>query len=89
MNDPDRSLSDIKQAALHQVDTLTPELIALSQRLFDHPETAYKEVNACRWLSEFLGSKGFTVKTGIGGVINIEPRPFVETHHQVKIFTRQ
>ncbi len=68
MNDPDRSLADIKQAAIGQVDILAPELIALSRRLFDHPETAYEEVNACRWLAEFLASKGFTVKTGVGGV---------------------
>jgi amidohydrolase len=68
MNEPDRSISDIKKNIIHQVDAMAPELIDLAKRLYDHPETAYQEHNACQWLSEFVSTHGFAVETAIGGV---------------------
>ena len=68
MNDPDRSISDIKDTIVRHVDAMAPELIDLARMLYDHPETAYEEHNACQWLSEFLKKKGFAVKTAVGGV---------------------
>jgi amidohydrolase len=68
VNNPDRSISDIKNAIIRQVDAMAPELIDLARLLYDHPETAYEERDACRWLSQFLKKKGFAVKTAVGGV---------------------
>jgi amidohydrolase len=68
MNAPDTNLSQIKTDITDQVDAMAPELIALSQRLYDHPETAYQEHKACRWLSAFIEKQGFAVKTAVGGV---------------------
>jgi len=68
MNDPDRDISDIKKNIIHQVDAMAPDLIDLAKILYDHPETAYQENNACQWLSEFLSKNGFLAETAIGGV---------------------
>ena len=68
MNDPHRSISDIKKNIINHVDAMAPELIDLAKTLYDHPETAYQEHNACQWLSEFVSKHGFTVETAIGGV---------------------
>jgi amidohydrolase len=68
MNDPNRTIFDIKKTIISQVDAMAPALINLAKSLYDHPETAYEERNACRWLSEFLRKEGFSVETAIGGV---------------------
>ena len=61
-------MSTVKQAIAQSVEKLGDELEALSRRIHDHPELAYKEVQACAWLSEFLTGKGFKVETGVAGV---------------------
>jgi amidohydrolase len=68
MNTPDSDLSRIKTAVVDQVDAMAVELIDLSKQLYDNPETAYQEHNACRWLSEFVEKQGFVVNTAVGGV---------------------
>jgi len=55
---------DIRRA----VDGLGDELEALSRRIHGHPELAYEEVQAARWLTEFLEGKGLAVERGVGGV---------------------
>jgi aminobenzoyl-glutamate utilization protein B len=39
-------------------------LIGLAQKMWDNPETAYNEVNACAWTAEVLKQYGFEVETG-------------------------
>src|SRR5205823_3207993 len=50
------------------VDRLANELETLSHRIHAHPELAYQEVQACRWLTEYLAAHGFKVEKGVAGV---------------------
>jgi amidohydrolase len=68
MNKSDRGISDIKQDIIRHVDSLASDIIALSKLLYDTPETAYEEHQACRWLSDFLRKRDFDVETGVGGI---------------------
>jgi len=61
-------MSTVKNAITEAVDRLADELEALSIKIHDHPELAYKEVQACAWLCEFLGRHGFKIESGTGGV---------------------
>jgi amidohydrolase len=61
-------MADVKQSIAQAVDRLAGELEALSNRIHEHPELSYQEVKACGWLSEFLGTHGFKVEAGVGGV---------------------
>jgi amidohydrolase len=61
-------MSSLKDTLCQAVDRLGAELDTLSRRIHDHPELGYQEVKACGWLCDFLGSQGFTVERGVGGV---------------------
>ena len=50
------------------IDNHAEELVNLSLKLHDHPETAFKEYKACAWLTEYLESKEFEVITPVGGL---------------------
>ncbi len=57
-----------KSAIAQAVDRLADELERLSVKIHDHPELGYQEVQACGWLTEFLGGQGFKVEKGVAGV---------------------
>jgi len=57
-----------KETISSEVDDLAPELFAVSEYLFNHPETAYQEFKACDHLSEVLDAHGFNVETAVGGI---------------------
>ena len=59
---------DIKQRVQHDINSLSDDLKALSRRLYEHPETCFKEQQACAWLSEYLERHGYAVERGVGGV---------------------
>ena len=59
---------NMKEKLHQEIDALSDDLRALSQRLYDHPETAFQEHQACAWLSEYLEQQGFQVDRGAGGV---------------------
>jgi amidohydrolase len=61
-------MQDIKERLKQEVDVIADELIALSKKLYDHPEIAFEEHKACEWLSDYLEGKGFEVERGSGGV---------------------
>jgi len=61
-------MNDIKSRIADAVDTLAPELEALSHRIHANPELAYQEVQASGWLADFLRDCGFTVERGVAGV---------------------
>jgi amidohydrolase len=61
-------MSAIKDSISQAVDRLGDELEALSRQIHDHPELAYPEVQACGWLSDFLGRQGYMVERGVGGM---------------------
>jgi amidohydrolase len=68
MSEPDRDISDIKQDIIKHVDSLAADIIDVSKQLYDNPETAYKEYQSCRLLSDFLRKRDFDVETGVGGI---------------------
>lgn len=51
----------LKQAVRDRVVAHRGELLALSRRLHDHPETAFEEHRAAAWCTEALRGHGFTV----------------------------
>jgi amidohydrolase len=61
-------IKSLKTAIVKEIDWLTPQFSALSQKIHDYPETAMQEKQAAAWLTEFLKSKGFSVTKGIAGM---------------------
>ncbi|MEX2146003.1 MAG: M20 family metallopeptidase [Candidatus Rokuibacteriota bacterium] len=59
---------DAKLAVAQRVDALADELEALSHRIHDTPELAFKEERAAAWLAEFLEKHGARVERGVGGL---------------------
>ena len=47
-------------AATRVVDQAAQGLTELAQKIWETPETAYNEVNACQWLADYLRQQGFT-----------------------------
>ena len=56
----------MKQKMLKSIDSYMPELRALSDDIFDHPEIGFEEVYACKVLTDYLKDKGFKVEIGTG-----------------------
>ena len=61
-------MGTVKDAIGQATDRLGDEIEALSHKIHAHPELAYQEVQACGWLCDFLGAKGFKVERGVAGV---------------------
>jgi amidohydrolase len=55
----------LKSRAIAAIDGQAGELIELSRRIHDHPETAFEEVRAAGWLTAYLREHGFDVTLGI------------------------
>jgi amidohydrolase len=66
-HDADR-LSVLKERACARIDELASPLVEASRKIWDHPELAFQERNACRWLTELLRDSGYDVETGVGGL---------------------
>ncbi len=64
MTDP----AAIKAKVAGAVDRLADDLEALSHRIHDHPELAFREEKAHAWLTEFLEKYGARVERGVGGL---------------------
>ncbi len=58
----------MKERIIQEVDAIAGELQALSKKLYDHPEIAFEEHQACEWLSSYLEEKNFEVERKVGGV---------------------
>lgn len=54
--------------AQKELDFKSNKLIELAKRIWDNPETAYKERNASMWTAELLRNEGFIVETAYAGV---------------------
>jgi len=57
-----------KEKLLGTVQAIATDLDSVSRYLYENPETAYREHNSCRWLCDFLETRGFKVQTPAGGL---------------------
>ncbi len=53
---------------LSEVDRKADEIIGVSDGIWDHAETAYREKVSSKILSDALEKEGFTVERGVGGI---------------------
>lgn len=61
-----RELSRARDAAAGGVARAADALVELSERMWDHPETAFEEEQAAAWTADLLAVGGFDVETGVG-----------------------
>ncbi|ORX71650.1 hypothetical protein DL89DRAFT_321914 [Linderina pennispora] len=59
------SVDDVVSSA---IDAASHELRKLSLTIHDNPELALKEVHACKVLTDYLSSKGFSVEHNVAGL---------------------
>ena len=57
-----------KERIRSRVNEILPDLIALSDTIWQHPEYNFEEHHACAAMSEQLKKFGFAVQTGVGGI---------------------
>jgi amidohydrolase len=62
------ALTDAKSRTAAAVEQLADALEALSHRIHDHPELAFREDRAAAWLTAFLEQQGAHVERGVGGL---------------------
>jgi amidohydrolase len=55
-------INALKARVVAEVDAHRDEIVELSLRIHQNPETGFKERKASRWLSEYLGGYGFGVE---------------------------
>lgn len=61
-------VSVLKEQVQKRVDEILPQLVALSDTIWDHPEYNFQEFHACRSMAQLLEKFGFQVTTGVGGI---------------------
>lgn len=62
------NVSALKEQVKKRVDEILPQLVGLSDTVWDHPEYNFYEFHACEAMSGLLRDFGFQVETGIGGL---------------------
>ncbi|MBR1671947.1 MAG: M20 family metallopeptidase [Fretibacterium sp.] len=67
----------MKQRMYDAIDALKPELSAMSDDIYDHPEVGLAEHHASELLCAWLEKRGFSVERGVGGL----PTAFRATFH--------
>ncbi|MDR3670138.1 MAG: amidohydrolase [Holophaga sp.] len=63
-NEPGDHLLDV----LNKIQELKPDLVSMSDFIFDHPEIGLQEVQASQLLSGYLKKNGFEIEMGYGGL---------------------
>jgi amidohydrolase len=61
-------LPDTKKQIISEINHKSGKLWEISTTIFNEPEIAFKEFNACNLLTESLRSSGYSIETGIGGL---------------------
>ncbi len=61
-------MNAVKEATNRKIEEMRGLIVAVSEYLYDHPETAYREFESCDYLASVLETNGFKVDKGIGGV---------------------
>lgn len=59
---------DARTAMYREIDGLAPELFAMADDIFDHPECGMEEFHAAGLLEDWLEKTGFQVERGVAGV---------------------
>lgn len=54
--------------AVKAVEQNSQFLTDLAKKIWEHPETAYDEVDACQWIANALREQGFEVEVGYAGL---------------------
>ena len=54
----------LETTATRAIDQNAGILRGLAEKIWNCPETAFNEVNACRWTAEVLQNAGFDVEVG-------------------------
>ena len=57
-----------KEEMFRMIETIKPELMAMADDIFDHPETGMEEFHAQKLLTDWLEKEGFAVERGVAGV---------------------
>jgi amidohydrolase len=71
-----QALATRKNEIMRALEALRPELVHMSDFIFDHPEVGFQEVQAAQLLSGYLQDQGFQLEMGYGGL----PTAFRATH---------
>ncbi len=58
----------LKALVIGEIESRREQLNQLSLKIHDNPETAFQEVRAAAWLTEYLKENGFSVEQGICGL---------------------
>jgi aminobenzoyl-glutamate utilization protein B len=58
----------LNTTAIRTIEQEKDTIIELASKMWHTPETAYNEVNACRWTKEVLEHYGFEVEVGYAGL---------------------
>ena len=58
----------LNTTAIQAVEKNEKILIDLAKKIWENPETAYNEVQACQWTAQVLKDAGFTVEVGYVGM---------------------
>ncbi|MBU4190319.1 MAG: M20 family metallopeptidase [Candidatus Thermoplasmatota archaeon] len=58
----------LKNEAGKYIDKVRKELIGLSNKIHDNPETMFQEYKACRWLTSMLESHNFRIEKNVAGL---------------------
>ncbi|AOT72545.1 M20 family metallopeptidase [Geosporobacter ferrireducens] len=58
----------MKNKLFLEIDRMRPELIDMSDYIFDNPELAFKEIKAVKSLTQYLERNGFYVECGLGSL---------------------
>jgi amidohydrolase len=64
----EENVQNRKKNVMAEVDAIAGEMDDISRRLYENPETAYKEYQSCSLLCEFLKNHGFKVQCPAGGL---------------------
>ena len=58
----------MKESIFKSIDQMNPDLLTMSDYLFDNPELAFEEFKAVKLLTSYLEKHGFAVERGLGSL---------------------
>jgi len=71
-----KTMADIKKAVIASVELHRNALIDISDKIWEHAETAFEEVESSKLLADYAEQQGFRVERGVADI----PTAFVATY---------